>query len=125
MVEWWTYLILADGLDPQARIDIPKAQEASTGWGGDAYVIYYNDQEQTPVLVLSSTWDTQKDAAEFSESFAEYASARYGPASDEDNGLTSWESLSDFTTFTQDGKSTIWITAPSAEIEKAVRDAIN
>jgi len=125
MGEWWTYLILADGLNPQAQIDPAEAQDASAGWGGDAYVVYYNDQEQTTVLVLSSTWDTQQEAGEFSESFAEYANARFGPATEADNGLTSWESPSHFTTFSQDGKNTIWITAPSGEIEKAVRNVIN
>jgi hypothetical protein len=125
MGEWSTYLILADGLNPQAQIDPAEAQKASAGWGGDAYVVYYNEQDQTTVLVLSSTWDTQQDAAEFSKSFAEYANARFGPATGESNGITSWESPSDFTTFSQDGEKTIWITAPSEEIEKAVRNGIN
>jgi hypothetical protein len=125
MGEWSTYLILAFGLDPQAQINPTEAQDASAGWGGDAYVVYYNEQDQTTVLVLSSTWDSSQDAVEFSDAFAEYANARFGAATEEGNGFTSWESPSDFTTFSQDGKNTLWITAPSAEIEQAVRDAVN
>jgi hypothetical protein len=125
MGEWSTYLILAFGLDPKAQIDPEEAQDASAGWGGDAYVVYYNDQEQATVLVLSTEWDTQQEADEFSESFIEYANARFGPASEKRSGFTTWKSPSNVTTFSQDEKNTIWINAPSEEIEKAVRDEIN
>jgi hypothetical protein len=101
-------------LDPQAQIDPAEAQDASAGWGGDAYVVYYNEQEHTTVLVLSSTWDTQQEAVEFSESFAEYANGRFGPATEEGSGLTSWESPSDFTTFSHEGEPSGSL--PSAEV---------
>jgi hypothetical protein len=125
MGEWWTYLILAFGLNPQAQVDAEQAQEASAGWGGDAYVVYYNEQEQTTVLVLSSVWDSEQEAVEFSEAFSDYANARFGTVNEEGNGFTSWDSGSEFTTFSQNGKKTLWITAPDVEIENAVRNAIN
>jgi hypothetical protein len=125
MGEWSTYLILAFGLNPQAQVDAEQAQEASAGWGGDAYVVYYNEQEQTTVLVLSSVWDSEQEAVEFSEAFSEYANARFGTVNEEGNGFTSWDSGSEFTTFSQNGKKTLWITAPDVEIENAVRNAIN
>jgi hypothetical protein len=125
MGEWSTYLILAHGLDPQAQLDTTTAKNASAGWGGDAYVVYFNDQDQATVVVLSSTWDSEGDAVEFSEAFSEYASARFGSSVDEKAGLTTWESSSDYTTLSQEDDNTIWISAPTSEIEQSIRDAIN
>jgi hypothetical protein len=125
MGEWSTYLILAHGLDPQAQIDPSTAQDASAGWGGDAYVVYYNDQEQATVLVLSSAWDSPQEAEEFSDSFTEYANARFGSPVNETSGLTTWESSSNFITFSQNGQNTTWISTPSQEIEQAVRNLID
>jgi hypothetical protein len=124
MGEWSTYLILAHGLDPQAHLDTSTALDASAGWGGDAYVVYYNDQEQVPVLVLSTVWDSSQEAEEFREAFADYANARYGSPVVETAGLTTWESSTEYTAFYKDGKNTIWINAPSAEIEQVVRNEI-
>ena len=53
------------------------AEQASEGWGGDRYAVYWRD-ESAFVLVLRLAWDTPADAAEFFETYADFAQDRFG-----------------------------------------------
>lgn len=58
---------------------IPKrtAREAAAGWGGDRYVLYENKTIGSVVLAQHTAWDTEKDAAEFLDAYAERTLKRY------------------------------------------------
>ena len=43
MGEWYTYLVLARGVDANARLNDTTAQSAAAGWGGDEYLVLHND----------------------------------------------------------------------------------
>ena len=45
--------------------DIETSHAAAAGWHGDQYAVFKHRQENTPALVLFTTWDTERDATEF------------------------------------------------------------
>lgn len=124
MGEWSTYLILGFGSDTQTRLDSEQAQEASAGWGGDAYRIYFNEEDQSSVLVLDMVWDSQRDADEFRQAFRQYAAARFGSPVEENQERLAWQSDEGYTILQQDGTRTIWISAPSQELMLAISQEI-
>ena len=116
MGEWYTYLILAYGLTPNARLSELTAGRAVTGWGGDAYAVYLSPTGDATALVLSTVWDSLTEASEFAEAFTEYATARFGPSTAE---LT-WQSAGIVTLFTLNGDQTIWVSAPDLATAQAI-----
>jgi hypothetical protein len=123
--EWYTYLLLSQSVVSNAQLDEDQAKTASEGWGGDAYVVYYNDQKQTTVLVLSTEWDTRSDADEFAEAFQEYATARFGASETLDENSFSWSGTdNNYAEFHQDGNTTIWILTPDADMAQAIWAAL-
>jgi hypothetical protein len=114
--EWYTYLILAWGLDPNTRLPEATARTAAEGWGGDGYVVYYHDAEANAVLAAEWVWDTPADADEFAEAFREYAAAR----SDESfasliAGGECWRLASSLMCLFVTGDRTLWLSAPDED----------
>jgi hypothetical protein len=54
-----------------------QARAAAAGWGGDSYVLYENKATGAVVLAQFTTWDTEKDAREFVDAYAERTLKRY------------------------------------------------
>lgn len=119
MGEWYTYLILAKGLDENARLKEGDASAAAEGWGGDAYVVYHNTDIGSTIMVLHTLWDTSNDADEFADAFQDYANARFGTSSTE-----GWQGNDGYHTFVQEGDTTTWILAPDAETAQMVKDSL-
>jgi hypothetical protein len=46
---------------------------AATGWGGDSFAVYWNDDTQSQVMLLRTVWDSAADAGEFATAYAAYA----------------------------------------------------
>lgn len=117
MGEWYTYLILAFGVNENTRLGLHVAAEAANGWGGDAYAIYWDDAAEQPVVVLDTTWDTTGDAGEFYNAFKNYGSLRWGkPVVAAGSGDLTWETPADGTViFTRDGERTVWVIAPTTD----------
>jgi hypothetical protein len=113
--EWYSYLILAKGLDEHARLDEDQAERAAEGWGGDAYVIYYNADTQETIMVLNSVWDTMADAGEFANAFRDYAEKRFDKSSND-----TWQGSDGYHEFHFDADTTTWILAPNTEIATAI-----
>ncbi|MBN2147069.1 MAG: hypothetical protein JW726_06755 [Anaerolineales bacterium] len=122
--EWYTYLILAYGLDPDARLGTSDAAEAAEGWGGDAYAVYHNPQTQGVLLVIDWVWDTPADADEFAAAFEDYASARFDVDAQTGTDYQVWDSPDAYVIFCQDGTRTSWILAPDAATAELVWTAI-
>ena len=119
MGEWYTYLILAKGLDEPARIDDNQAKRAAEGWGGDVYVVYYNADTAETVMVLHSTWDSSDEADEFADAFRDYANGRFGRSSSD-----AWQGADGYHVFLQQADTTTWILAPDAETAMTVWQSI-
>lgn len=120
MGEWYTYLILARGVNPNARLDDTTAAAAAAGWGGDEYLVLHNDATNATIFVMETVWDTTNDAAEFSTSFEKYANSRFGlKASPQGNTLT-WTYSGGFSSFLHSGATTIWIISPDASTAQTI-----
>ncbi len=115
MGEWYSYLILAKGLDQNARLDESDAGFAAEGWGGDSYVVYYDVENENTVMVLHTSWDTSADADEFAEAFRDYAKARFGTSSTD-----TWQGEDGYHSFHHEGNTTTWVLAPDADTAQVV-----
>jgi len=124
MGEWYTYLILAHGREPDARIDDVEAQDASEGWGGDYYLVYYDEQNQETVVVMRTTWESENDAKQFFDAFQEHSSARFGPPSNSESNRINWTHPEGFTELSIDELETTWIFAPDEATALLVNSAI-
>ena len=78
MGEWYTWLILARGDNPDSRLADAKASAAAEGWGGDTYVVLENTAAGKSALVVRYTWDGSADAAEAQLAFQNYLGLRFG-----------------------------------------------
>jgi hypothetical protein len=124
MGEWYTYLILAHGREPTARLDDSEAQIASEGWGGDVYLVFYNEQNEAAVLVMHTAWESENDALQFFDAFRKHSTARFGsPSSVENNGFR-WTHADGVTDLSIEGQNTTWIFAPDEATALLVRSAI-
>ena len=119
MGEWYTYLILAKGLDQNARLSEGDAASAAEGWGGDAYVVFHREDNGNIVMVLHTTWDTSEDADEFANAFRDYAEARFGASSTD-----TWQGEDGFHSFNQVDDATTWILAPDENTAMTVWQTI-
>jgi len=124
MGEWYTYLILAHGREPSARLDDIEAQIASEGWGGDVYHVFYDAQNDAVVMVMHTSWESENDARQFYDAFRKHSTARFGsPASVETNWLR-WKHANGVTDLSIQGQYTTWILAPDEATALLVRSAI-
>jgi hypothetical protein len=119
MGEWYTYLILAYGEDPGARLSESRAERAAAGWGGDAYTAFYNDERNQTVLALHTQWDSADEADEFAAAFADYADERFGRRV-EITGGQCWEGA-ELHCFFSNGAHTLWLAAPDPATIEALR----
>jgi len=72
--EFGYYLILAEYLDKE------DAKRAADGWDGDQFALYENTKTGNLLLIHLSTWDTEADAREFADAYAERTLLRYRSA---------------------------------------------
>jgi hypothetical protein len=123
--EWYTYLILAEGLNETTRLDPATAQQAADGWAGDSYRVYSNDSDNQVVLVLRTVWKNETEAAQFVEAFQQYADARFGPATTDGPSTWRWETGQLFSDLDLDQAETTWTIAPQIEVLELIRQAIS
>lgn len=124
MGEWYTFLILAHGLNPEARLDVAVAQAASDGWGGDVYAVYYDDQNDDIVLMMHTLWESVGDANQFFEAFLDHSTSRFGPPSISQADQIGWIHEGGFTNLRRQDQFTSWILAPNEEIAQSVWNLI-
>ncbi len=114
MGEWYTYLILADGINPQARLDTTTADAAAAGWGGDQYLVLYNDGTKSTVFVMKDIWDTANDASQFTVALEKSLNSRFGLTATQQGDTYTWTYSGGYSSLLITGATTIWIIAPDA-----------
>jgi len=84
--EFWLRLYLENQLEPS------RVLTATTGWGGDACAVYFNEQTGETAMALHTVWESIDEGEEFWEAVLDYAEARFGHPADKP-GLASacWE----------------------------------
>lgn len=120
MGEWYLYLILAQGLDEKARLDEKDAAKSAEGWGGDAYQVYYNQDQNATVMVLQAQWETSQDAQEFAESFQKYARDRFGRPVERGPEFNAWQEGIEYHSLYRQSETTTWILGPDRETVEAI-----
>ncbi len=112
MGEWYTYLILADGVNQAARVDDATAQTAAAGWGGDTYLVLHNDTANTIAFVMKDVWDTADDAGQFAASMQVSLNSRFGLQATKQGDTYTWTYSGGYSSLLISGSTTIWIIAP-------------
>jgi hypothetical protein len=123
--EWKTFLILAQGQNPDHRLNERTARQAAEGWGGDAYVFYHHPASGRTAMVLTTAWDSVGEAREYASAFRRYAIARFGDPTESENSFNAWETDQGTHTFRLENDRTIWILAVDAAQAEALWGAIN
>jgi hypothetical protein len=101
------------------QVDQPTAINGAAGWDGDSYSLWVNPARQR-LLVESSIWASEAEAAEFATAFKEtlpgsQAQPYPGPAA------TLWENNGGVTLLTQVGQRVVLIIAPDRAMLDRVR----
>ncbi len=55
---------------------------AAAGWHGDQYVVLKHREDNTPALVLFTTWDTERDATEFKTAYENVLAIKHRGSTD-------------------------------------------
>jgi hypothetical protein len=95
-------------------------ETAATGWGGDRYTVYWNEDAQEIVMVYKLVWDSTADGEEFFAAYESYPGNLFGSsaASQPDDGLC-WQGT-DVICLYQVGEKTMIVRAPDLETAAAV-----
>jgi hypothetical protein len=110
--EWTTYLLLGYSADQAAQVDSTVAAQASQGWGGDIYQVFYDDATNQSVLVADWMWDTTADAGEFRSAMGDLLAARYrGNKLEADRGAC-WAVGDEVSCLVSGGREVVWILGP-------------
>jgi hypothetical protein len=62
----------------ELHVDPPEVEIAAEGWDGDRFAVHWREDESAFVLVWRLAWDTPADAAEFFDSYVQFAEDRFG-----------------------------------------------
>jgi len=124
MGEWYTFLILAHGLNSDARLNESESKAASDGWGGDEYLVYYDDQNGTIVLIMHTSWESVNDATQFYNAFQKHSTARFGAPSTLQNNRIGWTHEGGYTELSTQNQFTTWVLAPDETIAQQIWSAI-
>lgn len=73
--EWGCYLVLNEYLKAGAA-------QAAAGWGGDRFSVYEEPKSGQVFITQMTVWDTDADAREFFEAYAQRTTGRYAGASE-------------------------------------------
>ena len=104
---------------PAAAVD-----RAATGWGGDRYAVYWNEDTRDLVMALQLVWDTPEDAAEFAAAYPDYPAALYDAAAQaQPDGRTCWTG-DDVICFLQVEGTSFVVRAPDGATAAAVLTAM-
>ncbi len=106
------------------QLDEASVDTAATGWGGDQYAVYWQEETNALLMVLRLVWDTPVDGDQFSTAFANFAANTHGTLDrTEVEGGTCWKAI-DVLCLYRFGADSIVIRAPNLETSATVAEAI-
>jgi hypothetical protein len=73
--EWNYYQILAEYVPSTSEVE-----RAAAGWGGDRYAVYEHKPDGRVAIAQATVWDTEQDAREFFDAYAQRTERRYKDA---------------------------------------------
>jgi hypothetical protein len=121
MGEWYLDLVLFAGYDPAMRLDEETAKSAGTGWGGDSYLVYWNESTQEQAFVMVSQWETSTDANEFWDAMKEYGRLRWNsPAENKSNNQVWTNTVDGYIRIIRNGNEITWLITSTPAITDKV-----
>ena len=100
-----------------------QVETAVTGWGGDRFAVYQNDEEDEYVLIIKMAWDTIVDSNEFAALYPNYPTRLYTAAGVLNDLGECWRG-EDVICLFQDGLETAVVRAPTLELALAAGEAL-
>ena len=91
--EWYTYLVLTAGNQPETRIPDAEARIAAAGWGGDTYVVYQNQSDDSVLFIQKMVMDTDQDAEQYWNTMLDYGKLRWNEPSSVTSSRVDWFEL--------------------------------
>jgi hypothetical protein len=64
------------------------ASKASTGWGGDTFLILENKERNDFILIWKTVWDSEEDAVDFLDVYKLYTKRKYHKITEKNTGRT-------------------------------------
>ena len=117
-----TIFFLREYLDQQLATSV--AERAAEGWGGDRYVVYWNEATDGLVMALRLVWDTAEDATEFAAAYPDYPAGLLGVvAQPQPDGSACWV-RGEAICFLQSGAESWVVRAPDTATAAAVLVAL-
>ncbi len=113
--EWSTYLVLADGYQPETRLPQDVARTAAAGWQGDHYSAYWNESKQQMAFEQRWRWEKAQDMQEFWDALQTYAKSRWGSPQRRSGSLVWTDTADGFVTIQRSGSDITWVIAPDAD----------
>jgi len=88
-----------------------RTKEIAEGWGGDQFAVYENKKSHEIIVVWFLTWDTAKDATEFTEAYYKLISKKYAGYDivNQTESETAWANGENVIYLEQKGKNVIII----------------
>lgn len=114
--EWSTFLLLAYGADLASQLDLTQAEAAAAGWGGDTYLVFYNDTSAETVLAGRWLWETQSDADQFAAGLRTVLDGRHRGNEIELGRGQCWESNGEVSCLLGAGREILWLFGPAGEL---------
>ncbi|MBN2499737.1 MAG: hypothetical protein JXB38_03155 [Anaerolineales bacterium] len=110
--EWMTFLLLGYGADYAGLLSDYVAWEAASGWGGDQYQVYYNDEIGKHIMSLHWIGDTAQDNEQFASAMDTYMFERFRGMTTERATGTCYNVTEQYTCLFKTSQGTLWILAP-------------
>ncbi len=105
------------------QLSSSEVDVAATGWGGDRYAVYWNEEAGDIVGILDIAWDTPQDGDEFAQAFANFAESKYGASGQSTaSGGVCWQG-EDVTCLFRFGSDTFVVRAPDLTLAEAIAAA--
>lgn len=124
--EWYTYLVLSAGNDPETRLEASEARDAAAGWEGDRYIALQNEMKGEMLVLHKVLWEDEKEAREYSQAFQNYAEKRWGERqSGYEETWFKWQDDEVISILVQQDRETIWLLAPNQQVVDQVLVLLN
>ncbi len=114
--EWTSYLLLAYGAEADSQVDPVVAEEATAGWGGDRFSVFYRDAADEATLVAYWEWDTQGDAVDFTRALRSVQDGRFQGNSVNLGPGDCWDSGDEVSCVLTAGQGTLWLLTPDRDL---------
>jgi hypothetical protein len=123
--EWYTYLVFAWGYRPEYRIPDSEARIAAAGWGGDKYVVYQNQSNNSILFAQKMVLDTDLDAEQYWNTLLKYETMRWNEPSAVSTDRVEWYNSSDKVIITRYDDSVYRVISPDQQLTSSVIKSIS